>query len=65
VVIALNARYLPLYAKVLEELLPAGAGRHGTVTCFLALLLGLPIVLARQPGAVSPEIDTVMKLFGT
>jgi AcrR family transcriptional regulator len=64
-VTALNARYLPLYAEVLEELLPADAGRRGTVTCFLALLMGLPIVLARQPGAVSPEAGTVMRLFGT
>jgi AcrR family transcriptional regulator len=63
-VTALNARYLPLYAEVLEELLPADARRQGTVTCFLALLLGLPIVLARQPGAVSPEAGTVMRLFG-
>jgi AcrR family transcriptional regulator len=64
-VTALNARYLPLYAEVLEELLPADAGRRGTVTCFLALLMGLPIVLARQPGAVSPEAGTIMRLFGT
>jgi AcrR family transcriptional regulator len=64
-VAALNARYLPLYAEVLEELLPADAGRRGTVTCFLALLMGLPIVLARLPGAVSPEAGTIMRLFGT
>jgi len=64
-VTALNVRYLPLYAEVLEELLPAVTGRRGTVTCFLALLVGLPIVLARQPGAVSPEVGTVMRLFGT
>ena len=64
-VTALNARYLPLYAEVLEELLPADSGRRGTVTCFLALLMGLPIVLARQPGAVSPEAGTIMRLFGT
>ena len=64
-VTTLNARYLPLYAEVLEELLPADAVRRGTGTCFLALLLGLPIVLARQPGAVSPEAGTIMRLFGT
>jgi AcrR family transcriptional regulator len=61
---SLNDRYLPLYAEVLEELLPADAGRQGTVTCFLALLMGLPIILARQPGAVSPEAGTIMRLFG-
>jgi AcrR family transcriptional regulator len=64
-VTALNTRYLPLYAAVLEELLPADSGKRGTVTCFLALLMGLPIVLARQPGAVSPEAGTIMRLFGT
>jgi AcrR family transcriptional regulator len=63
-VTALNARYLPLYAEALEELLPAAAVRQGTVTCFLALLMGLPIVLARQPGAVPPVAGTVMRLFG-
>jgi AcrR family transcriptional regulator len=64
-VTALNVKYLPLYSEVLEELLPADAGRQGTVTCFLALLMGLPIILARQPGAVSPEAGTIMRLFGT
>ena len=64
-VTALNVKYLPLYSAVLEELLPADAGGHGTVTCFLALLMGLPIILARQPGAVSPEAGTIMRLFGT
>jgi AcrR family transcriptional regulator len=64
-VTALNAKFLPLYSEVLEGLLPADAGRRGTVTCFLALLMGLPIVLARQPGAVSPEAGTIMRLFGT
>jgi AcrR family transcriptional regulator len=64
-VTALNVKYLPLYSEVLEGLLPADASRHGTVTCFLALLMGLPIILARQPGAVSPEAGTVMRLFGT
>ena len=63
-VTALNVKYLPLYSEVLEGLLPADAGRHGTVTCFLALLMGLPIILARQPGAVSPKAGTVMRLFG-
>jgi hypothetical protein len=33
------------------------------VTCFLALLLGLPIILERQPGSVPPDAATVMKLF--
>jgi len=71
-VTALNARFLPLYSEVLEELLPADTSRHGieqsdrkgTVTCFLALIMGLPIILARQPGAVSPEAGTIMRLFG-
>jgi AcrR family transcriptional regulator len=64
-VTALNVKYLPLYSEVLEELLPADASGHGTATCFLALLMGLPIILARQPGAVSPEAGTIMRLFGT
>ncbi len=71
-VTALNARYLPLYSEVLEDLLPADTGgrgvdrgdRKGTVTCFLALIMGLPIILARQPGAVTPETGTIMRLFG-
>jgi AcrR family transcriptional regulator len=63
-VTALNVKYLPLYSEVLEELLPADAGGQGTATCFLALLMGLPIILARQPGAVSPEAGTIMRLFG-
>ncbi|HET6498272.1 MAG TPA: hypothetical protein VFH17_04410, partial [Coriobacteriia bacterium] len=70
-VTALNARYLPLYSEVLEELLPAESSgrevdrgdRRGTVTCFLALVVGLPIILSRQPGAVTPETGTVMRLF--
>jgi AcrR family transcriptional regulator len=64
-VTALNVKFLPLYSEVLEELLPADSGRRGTVTCFLGLLMGLPIVLARQPGAVSPGAGTIMRLFGT
>lgn len=71
-VTALNARYLPLYSEVLEELLSADTGgrgvdrsdRKGTITCFLALIMGLPIILARQPGAAAPETDTIMRLFG-
>lgn len=63
-VTALNEKYLPLYSAVLEDLLPAEPDRRGTVTCFLALILGLPIILARQPGAVSPEAGTIMRLFG-
>ena len=71
-VTALNERYLPLYSEVLEELLPAETSSHGvdrsdrkgTVTCFLALIMGLPIILARQPGAVSPGAGTIMRLFG-
>ena len=29
-----------------------------------ALILGLPIVLARQPGAIFPEPGTILRLFG-
>jgi hypothetical protein len=69
----MNATFLPLYSAVLEEMAAAGKGgsridrgdRKGAVTCFLALILGLPIVLARQPGAVSPEPGTILRLFGT
>jgi AcrR family transcriptional regulator len=62
----LNARYLPLYSAVLEETAAGGVDdedRKGAVTCFLALVLGLPIVLSRQPGAVSPEPGTILRLF--
>jgi AcrR family transcriptional regulator len=70
-VTALNARYLPLYSAVLEEILAADRrGRSvdrreekGAVTCFLALVLGLPILLERQPDAVSPKAETIMRLF--
>ncbi len=69
----MNVKDLPLYSEVLEELLPADASGHGversdrkgTVTRFLALLMGLPVILARQPGAVSPEAGTIMRLFAT
>ncbi len=68
----LSAKYLPLYSAVLEQIVAAdtGAGgkdpgdRKGAVTCFLALILGLPIVLARHPGAVPPEPGTILRLFG-
>ena len=68
----LNAKYLPLYSAVLEKIVAAdksGSGidhedRKGAVTCFLALILGLPIILARQPGAVSPKPGTILRLFG-
>ena len=67
----LNARFLPLYSSVLEEITRADSAagginakdRKGAVTCFLALILGLPIILARQPGAVSPEPGTILRLF--
>jgi AcrR family transcriptional regulator len=70
-VTALNVKYLPLYSEVLEELLAADRSARGLerkdakgiVTCFLALILGLPIVLERQPGAVVPNAGTVMRLF--
>lgn len=71
-VAALSAKYLPLYSTVLEEIVAADKGRSGidpkdrkgAVTCFLALILGLPIVLARQPGAIFPEPGTILRLFG-
>jgi AcrR family transcriptional regulator len=67
----LNERYLPLYSTVLEEIVEADAAaggiatgdRKGAVTCFLSLVLGLPIILSRQPGAVSPNPGTVVRLF--
>ncbi len=62
----LNARYLPLYSAVLVEMAAGGVDdedRKGAVTCFLALILGLPIILSRQPGAVSPEPGTILRLF--
>jgi AcrR family transcriptional regulator len=70
-VTALSEKYLPLYAAVLEEIAAAdssaGAGLRqdpkGAVTCFLALVLGLPIILARHPGAVAPEPATMLRLF--
>jgi AcrR family transcriptional regulator len=68
----MNTRFLPLYSAVLEEMAAAGKGgsgidhrdQKGAVTCFLALILGLPIILARHPGAVSPESGTILRLFG-
>jgi hypothetical protein len=51
---------------VLEETAAGGVDdedRKGAVTCFLALVLGLPIILSRQPGAVSPEPGTILRLF--
>lgn len=69
---ALSARYLPLFAAVLEEIAASEVGGdggarqdlRGSVTCFLALLLGLPILLARSPGTVAPEPATLLRLFG-
>lgn len=68
----LSAKYLPLYSSVLGQIVAADKGgtgidhrdQKGAVTCFLALVLGLPIILARQPGAVPPEPGTILRLFG-
>ncbi len=69
----LSAKYLPLYSAVMERMAAEadkdGSGidhrdQKGAVTCFLALVLGLPIILARQPGAVPPEPGTILRLFG-
>jgi AcrR family transcriptional regulator len=69
-VTALNAKFLPLYSALLEEILQAGDGGSGKngrvkgmVTCFLSLVLGLPIILERQPGAVAPDAEIVMRIF--
>ncbi len=65
-----NEKYLPLYSAILEELLSAGSrgtgseDKKGAVAGFLALILGLPIVLERMPGSVTPQAATLMRLFG-
>jgi AcrR family transcriptional regulator len=70
---ALNDDYLPRYFAVLEEIVRgrqksktfASADMKGAITAFIAMILGLPVVLERRKDAAIPAVDTIMRLFGS
>jgi hypothetical protein len=37
----------------------------GAITAFIAMILGLPVVLERRKDAAIPAVDTIMRLFGS